>query len=491
MFPILHISDLHRSPGDPVNNATLVAALLSDRDRYPAERPAVPCPEAIVVSGDIIRGAPLGTKDHAQEIQRQYEVAHNFLADLTDRFFAGDRSKVVIVPGNHDVCWNTARSAMSVVPPTEDPTDIQSALQTRDSTYRWSWQERQLYKITSPDTYRRRFDAYWDFLDRFYAATPLTFPIDRDRGFNLFELDDRNIIVAAFDSLRGNDCFALSGNIMDDSIATCSLAIRDAAHQYTLQLAVWHHSVHGPPDRSDYMNVDAIYQMTGHGFRLGLHGHQHYAQALAHYTHLPEKHAMAVVGAGSLCAGHAELPRGIDRQYNIVVIDDDYKEATVHVREMQQGSQFGRTHRASFGLSGSIRLRWNRPVDLAGRTVEPTPRRERAAVSQAETAMSAGDYSTAIALLDPVLRSHGTYASKLYTEALHKSGQWAALATWLSRPTTAEELTLLVTALANAGHHEEAQQALAQYSESIGLTRPVLRDLNDHLELRKMAAGEL
>ncbi|MFZ3178763.1 MAG: hypothetical protein WBO09_23815 [Methylocystis silviterrae] len=66
MFTILHISDLHRSREEPVDNDSLIAALLGDGDRYLGEMPPVPRPGAIVVSGDlehvrrfpILRGIP-------------------------------------------------------------------------------------------------------------------------------------------------------------------------------------------------------------------------------------------------------------------------------------------------------------------------------------------------------------------------------------------------------------------------------------------------
>ena len=64
MFSILHISDLHRSANEPIRNETLVAALLQDRDRYTTETPQIPSPNAIVVSGDLIHGAPWQHDDY-------------------------------------------------------------------------------------------------------------------------------------------------------------------------------------------------------------------------------------------------------------------------------------------------------------------------------------------------------------------------------------------------------------------------------------------
>lgn len=59
MVSILHISDLHRSPDDPISNDVLISSLVADRDHYVAEDPPVPAPEAIIVSGDLIQGASL------------------------------------------------------------------------------------------------------------------------------------------------------------------------------------------------------------------------------------------------------------------------------------------------------------------------------------------------------------------------------------------------------------------------------------------------
>lgn len=44
-------------PVEPIDNDSLIAALLTDGDRYLGETPAVPPPGAIVVSGDLIQGA--------------------------------------------------------------------------------------------------------------------------------------------------------------------------------------------------------------------------------------------------------------------------------------------------------------------------------------------------------------------------------------------------------------------------------------------------
>jgi len=282
VFSILHISDLHRSRDEPVDNDTLVAALLADRDRYLGEMPAVPPPGAIIVSGDLIKGAPIGLANWADEIRSQYRVAGEFLDHLARRFLDGDRSRLILVPGNHDVCWNTSFASMELVPEREYPKDVRAALVEPTTNYRWSWKERALYRIRDADAYAQRLNFYWEFVVDFYQGVPLLRAIDGNRGYQLFEVHNRQIVVAAFNSLSSNDCFSYSGGIPGGVVARCNLELRDIPHTYSLRIAVWHHSVQGPPFHDDYMDIGQIYEMTGLRFQLGIHGHQHFAAAATH-----------------------------------------------------------------------------------------------------------------------------------------------------------------------------------------------------------------
>ena len=489
LFSILHISDLHRSPEEPITNASLVAALLADRDRYVLETPEVRVADAIVVSGDLISGAELGAENWTSTIREQYGVAYDFLSSLTDRYIEGDRRRLVVVPGNHDICWNSSYSAMRALSTEEEPKS--DALRNMDpyGRFRWSWKDRCAYIIDKMEEYRRRLDAYWDFVERFYGGTSLPFPIDRTRGFNLFEIDEGRILVAAFESLVGNDCFAFQGAIDARAIGECALALRDHGRQYQLQMAVWHHGLYGPPNQTDYMDVKTVHEMIGNGFRLGLHGHQHYSEVGAHYIHLPEEQAMAVVGAGSLCAGKRELPRGTNRQYNVVVIDDDYESACVHIREMGLGNQFGRSRDGAFGGDGRVTLRWRRPADRLGRPTDPALQQARQDTLRAEAAIQAGDGDTAISLLEGMTPSPGTHVRRLYLTALQLSGQWQRLAECLREPTNADEVVLLVHALQSLGDLPAAKVALEAFSERFNLARHVYEQLSERLDIQSAMEG--
>lgn len=483
MFTLLHISDLHRSPHDPIENAPLLVGLLADKDRYLVETPEVGAPDAAIVSGDIIQGVTLNTPDYAVELARQYEVAQNFLANLADRFFAGDRSRVVIVPGNHDVCWNTAHNAMTELVSEDPPIKAHAGLFQASSDFRWNWKTRTIFRITDSDGYKRRLDAYWRFAERFYADANLKYQLDRNRGFNLFELDNGRIVVAALESVHGNDCFCRQGAIESSVLSSCSLAIRDLPQQPILRIAAWHHSFQGPPQGDDYMDIASVHEMVGSGFRLGLHGHQHQADASAYAIHLPEELSMVVSSAGSLCAGARELPRGTNREYNVVVIDDAYMSARIHVREMTQGNHFGRCGRGIFRMDGFTELRWQLPAGRTGGAPLRAPQFTAGIVLRAEEALHNGEAGNAFSLLKEIKPTLAGHARNLFIEAARMTGNTETIIAFLAHPQSITEFIELFGAMLTEKQHDEAAALLGR-AEEFDVDAGTVEDLRSRLRMQ-------
>lgn len=486
MFTVLHISDLHRSREEPVNNDSLVAALLADSDRYLGETPPVPAPGAIVVSGDLIQGVAIGAADWQDIMRDQYRVAADFLDQLATRFLAGDRSKLIVVPGNHDVCWNTSFAAMERVPEDGFPKDLRHALTEPESRYRWSWRERALYRVCDLDAYAARMQFYWDFVRSLYSGVTLPLPIDGDRGFQLFELLDRSIAVAAFESVDRNDCFSFCGAIPRSAVAKCNLELRDNPHAYKLRMAVWHHSIQGSPLREDYMDASQVREMGGLGFQLGLHGHQHVAEASTQFIYLNETQSMGIVCAGSLCAGAKELPRGVNRQYNLIVLDDELRHARVHVREIVDGEQFSGKRNGAF-LRGFSELSWHGTTDMAGRPVDVTATNNRQSVMEAENALHANRPRDAIALLHNLELAPGSYERKLAIQAFQLVMDWKSVVDTIGTPETTEEAVFLVSAFLNCGLLDEAASALDANS---GLDAATRNALSEQITVKRMLRAQ-
>lgn len=482
MFSILHISDLHRSSDNPVDNSSLLAALLADSDRYAGETPRIPPPSAIVVSGDLIQGTQIDSPNWQRSMQDQYAVACGFLTVLCERFLDGDRSQMVLIPGNHDVCWNTSRVAMERVPNSEYPSNLYEALIEPNSVYRWSWSEHALFRIVDMLVYKKRMDYYWDFVESFYEGVNLPVSIDRMRGFQFFEFCDRHIVVSAFESIAGNDCYGYSGTIPRGAVGQCAIALRDLGHSYDLKIAVWHHSIQGPPTRSDYMDVSQVQEMIGHGFQLGLHGHQHVAGTQTQFVHLDQSRSMAVVSAGSLCAGAGEMPPGVNRQYNIIVIDEDFMSARIHVREVAGGEQFTRKRNGEFS-EGFVEVSWQPATDIMGRQFDPQADNVRRATLDAEAALSNGRPYDAVQALNDVDISSAPYARNLMIEALALQEEWTRLTAILSNPGTVKEVVTLISALIETNNFDEAQTRMDAATEVDAATRS---DLQSRLEAKKM-----
>lgn len=482
MFSILHISDLHRSKEEPVDNKSLLAALLADNDRYVNGTLRIPPPAAIVVSGDLIQGAQLNAHNWQQSIADQYAVADSFLSDLCERFLDGDRSRMSITPGNHDVCWNTSLRAMERVPHDQYPSNLHEALIKPDSDYRWSWSERALFRIMNKADYKQRLDYYWDFVESFYRGVQLPLPLDRDRGFQLFEFCDRRIVVAAFDSITGNDCFSFSGALPPSAVGQCAIALRDSNRSYDLKIAVWHHGIQGPPTRSDYMDVSQVQEMIGHGFQLGLHGHQHVAGTQTQFVHLDQSSSMAVVSAGSLCAGAREMPRGVNRQYNLIVIEDDFLHGQVHVREMVEGGQFTGKRNGAFSR-GFVEISWEPPTDIMGRQIDTKAANARRATINAEEALLAGKPHEAVQALEDLDLSSPSHARKLMIDALQELKDWSRLSTFLQIPGSIEEIVMLISALVENDNLDDAQARLNAATALDAATRAALQE---RLEAKKM-----
>jgi hypothetical protein len=476
MYSVLHISDLHRSPSENITNAELISALLSDRLRYVRESPAIQAPDAIILSGDLIQGVPLETPDATRLLEEQYATAFSFIETLADRFVDGDRSRVIVVPGNHDIDWVASRSAMELVPPDQVPANLPSELYRTDTPYRWDWKRRELFRISNRSLYDQRLDAYWRHFAKFYAGVGRLLRVASGHPANLYSLWDGRVGVAAFNSCHGNDCFAFHGSIPPEVVAQAHLDLMDVGG-FELLIAVWHHNVEGPPYRTDYMDVDIVRGMIGRGFRLGLYGHQHRAEAVPIQINLARRETMAIVSAGSLCAGARQLPTGAHRGYSIIELTDSLRGARVHVREMSVANLFCPSRRTAFGGMSYVDLAWDPPADLAGRIVDGSGTRRQATIVRAENELKGGSPQTVKELLLPILRELPDFGRKLLLEAARQTSDRPLEIELLTPPRTIADLIERTDACIRLKDYPNARRGLEQFATTLGIAESHLREL--------------
>ena len=238
--------------------------------------------------------------------RRSYEQYHKallFLSDLTDRFVGGDRNRVIIVPGNHDIsAYHFVRSLRRIDIPDDRKRELATQLFSPTSHLRWSWASFDLYEIADRDFYGRRLGAFADFYGDFYNGKR-TYDLDPAKQFDIFDLPQFDLVIAAFSSCYNNDLFRKHGSIHPSCIANAGCALRDPSLRDRYRLAVWHHNTEGLPEHSDYMDASLLQNLIDRGFSLGFHGHQHRPQFLdTRFQHGIDR-TIKIISAGTLCGG--------------------------------------------------------------------------------------------------------------------------------------------------------------------------------------------
>lgn len=330
---ILHISDLHRDPANPIRNHVLLDSLERDRDRYTSkENPKIKPPELVVVSGDVVQGVKFGESDAEAVLRRQYDEAVEFLDGLANRFVNGDKHRMIIVPGNHDVSdYHFRKSLVSVEMSDDAKKELVAQLFSPGSRLRWSWSDLRLFEIDDMEMYEQRFAAFADFYDRFYEGSR-TYSIDPTKQRDIFDFPAWGISVVGLCSCYNNDLLNRQGSIHPDCIGHVGTHFRKSMYQDRLRIAVWHHNTEGSPSQVDYMDPDIVQNLIDGGFSLGLHGHRHKPEYLdTRFRHGPDRR-MTVLSAGTLCGGAAFR---FGRAYNVIEIEVGRRAGLLHVREMQ------------------------------------------------------------------------------------------------------------------------------------------------------------
>ena len=429
MPTLLHISDLHRTAGPRLTNDVLFAALASDARRWESE--GIPRPDLVVVSGDLIQGASVDVSDPDSEICAQYIEAGELLCQLATEFTGSDRSRIIVVPGNHDVHWARARSGMN--PLEECPTRIAVEGFEAGSRVRWDWETQRAFEITDMALYESRLEHFRRFQAEFYKGIERSPLIGGISDIVFAEYPEFGLVVVGFASWHGNDCFCHVGDIDPSALAQSRTLLGDS--RQPVAAAVWHHGIVGGPRDHDYMDAHVVHRLIDFGFSVGLHGHQHYAGAAPYQLRLPNLTSMAIVGAGSLAVGDDQLPMGERRQFNLVVIEPEKESITVHVRGMSSGEVFSALHREDFG--GKPHMQLELPISSA-RPGAPTTTQ---LLDEAVTAVSRGDFQTALDLLPATTNSHDSHTRRqVMIQALDGLGDVDELLTLLAEPQSADEV---------------------------------------------------
>lgn len=452
---ILHISDLHRDPKNPIRNDVLLDSLENDRRHYTAEEdPPVCSPDLIIVSGDIIQGISPDAPDPDALLREQYGEALDFLGKLTDRFLGGDRARVIIVPGNHDVsAYHFEKSLRRVDILPDRKKELVTQLFSLGSRLRWSWSGFELFEIADLALYQQRFAAFAEFYSAFYNGAR-RYDLNPEKQIDLFDYPAYGLTVAAFSSCYNNDLFNRQGAIHPSCIAEAGARLRDPAYRDRLLMAVWHHNAEGPPSQSDYIDADLLQNLIDRGFSLGFHGHQHRPQFLdTRFRHGPDR-KMTVISAGTLCGG-ASFRHG--RAYNVVELDTVARTGRLHVREMQNDNLdlpiWGRRP-----LPPTTTAYYEFNYDPPPEPVAPY-NSTTAALAKAQKLHEDGQYGQAAAILTPIAATDGL-ARTLLLDCIVKLKDDDALFAHFDPPASGAEAIHLIDRLWANGKRDRLKELL-------------------------------
>lgn len=302
---ILHLSDLHF--GDDTFSNVWRTQLETDL----IKELGIKRLEYLVISGDVAN----------RSTEKEYETAFAMVDGLVKRFGL-DASRVVIVPGNHDLNWDLSESAYPFVskrklpsPLPEDrciPAGEAGALVRDEALYRERF---------------AHFNTY--FYRRVYSGQD--YPLDYAEQCLFVERpEDRILFLGLNSSWQLDHHFRIRSGIHMPALTRALDRLQGGKYDNWLKVAVWHHPVNG----KEVMNDEFMQLLAVHGFQICLHGHIH--EAIQGFHHYDDRRRIHIIGAGTFGAPAHEQVTGIPLQYNLLTFDPKTGEMTVNTRKKEK-----------------------------------------------------------------------------------------------------------------------------------------------------------
>lgn len=449
---IVHISDIHRSRVCPITNTALLGSLLRDLDSCVEE--GIAKPDILIVSGDLVHGG----SDEA-ECRRQYLEALDFLRKIADELFSGDHSKVVLVPGNHDVNWAKSSESMEKIEETEIADangeikkEILLQINKVGAGIKWSWRNRAFYRISEKATYDDRFVYFKEMYQDFYEEAR-TYNLDPDSQFEIFDYEEFGITVVGFNSCFNNDHLNRAGAINPECIAKVGIELRNLKKRGRLIMSTWHHNTKGGPYDQDYIEDTFLQTLISHGVKIAFHGHQHKKEVIRSESNIIDKEMMFILSAGSLCAGPSELPSGYSPQYNIIELfrkNDEQINFKLFSREKTLESPFDNPVWCDgvFGTSAT---------NYSGVIEHKNP--SNTGLSQAELLVGEGSYHEAIKILEH-LNLEDSIVRRLLLECYGQVDNYSRVLQTFIAPKNSAECVALINAGLEVGNDQDIKKIL-------------------------------
>ena len=483
---ILQISDLHRSRANQVRTPALLDSIITDLLYQIHEVERI---DIIAVCGDIVQGVRSADIARVSEIDTQYAEAIDFLVPLCDTFVEGDRERVVIVPGNHDVSWPHSENSMRVKSMNPESGERKLFIQglireMRAPEYmtRWSWDELCFMEIQEQSVYTKRMEQFRRFYNSFYkdlrpySATP-------DSQFSIHDYPELNITVLGLNSCDSLDHCNPIGRFNPDALAKSLTELKRSRYNSRVKIAVWHHGLYGSPYQSDYLDPFSMQNLIVNRFSIGLHGHQHVPDFVAELGRFGHESKMLVIGTGTLCSTPETLPPGQMRNYNVISVDIDNESVSLYPREMKQ-SNF------ETPVWGKKYLPYTNIYPIVEKIYTPQlPAMQGAsitdsfnAIADAEHLIGLKKYPKAVEILEK-LNPSDDLVRRLLVECYSETGRHDRLVEILRQPSSVPEAIYVLDAADELNDKQLIKELLSNQTIAKS-TDPALSELRKKLERR-------
>jgi len=303
---ILHLSDLHFA------DETFAGICRTQLETDLIQELGIRRLEYLVISGDIAN----------YSTEKEYDAAFAMVDGMVKRFGL-DPSRVMVVPGNHDLNWDLSEEAYPFVLKRKLPSPLPEdrAIPAGDAGA----------LLRDEKLYRKRFANFNShFYRRIYSGQD--FPLDEAEQVQFIERPEDRILFLGI-----NSCWQLDHHFKNRAsihlpALTKALDRLNDGQQYDgwLKIATWHHPVTG----KEMMNDEFMQLLAVHGFQICLHGHIH--EAIEGFHKYDDNRAVKIIGAGTFGAPAREQVTGIPLQYNLLTFDPQTGEMIVNTRKKEK-----------------------------------------------------------------------------------------------------------------------------------------------------------
>ncbi len=329
---LLHITDLHETgPGPSLSARWTQLGVSSGFD---------PPFDFAVVSGDLVSAA--APKD---PVDAYGGVLEFLLTCIVPAVRDADRSRVILVPGNHDVAFTPDLQTT----PVSDPSLKESvqewtklALRDPDAAYAKRPRWRLVLDTTNPPRVievpagtmyeRTRLAAFQRFYDDFYGGLAGRFHpfvlngADLRRHWSAHPFEREEVVFYGLSSCHSSDEHWRGARISTEAIS--GAAARPVGKAHWLRVGVWHHGLVSGRGGIDFVSpgevADALSRLK---LDIVLHGHTHREEQRL-WNEVAGSN-IPVIATGSFAADSTHRPSGLKNQVSVVELRRDYAERTL------------------------------------------------------------------------------------------------------------------------------------------------------------------